>query len=98
MILVGMPDYNQFVQAVTNNGFPIPSQQQYNVFVQSAGPKGLITSRQEAAMAITHFMHESDGLRAKREYACIDNGCPGQYETPGCDAPGQRYFGRGYIQ
>lgn len=49
-------------------------------------------------MALAHFLHESDGLRAKREYRCISNGCPGDYRVPGCDAPGQNYFGRGYIQ
>jgi len=49
-------------------------------------------------MALTHFMWESDGLRAKREYACAETGCPGSYETPGCDAGGQDYYGRGYIQ
>lgn len=49
-------------------------------------------------MALTQFLHESDGLRAKREYRCISNGCPGDYQDPACDAPGQRYFGRGYIQ
>lgn len=49
-------------------------------------------------MALAHFLHESDGLRAKREYRCQGSGCPGEYETLGCDAAGQRYFGRGYIQ
>jgi len=90
--------FGEFSGAVTGNGYPTPSQQQYSVFVASAGPKGLITNKQEAAMALTQFMWESDGLRAKREYACIDNGCPGSYETPGCDADGQDYYGRGYIQ
>jgi predicted chitinase len=94
----GLVTYDEFAAAVTGNGFPQPSQQQYQVFVNSAGPKGQITNKQEAAMAIVHFMHESDGLRAKREYACIETGCPGSYETPGCDADGQDYYGRGYIQ
>jgi predicted chitinase len=49
-------------------------------------------------MALTQYMHESDGLRAKREYRCEGNGCPGEYETWDCDAPGQDYYGRGYIQ
>lgn len=34
-------------------------------------------------MALTQFLHESDGLRAKREYRCEVTGCPGEYETPG---------------
>lgn len=49
-------------------------------------------------MALAQFLHESDGLRAKEEYKCKDTGCPNDYKTPGCDAPGQSYYGRGYIQ
>lgn len=59
---------------------------------------GLISTKEEAAMALAQFLHESDGLRAKREYRCITTQCPGEYATPGCDAPDQHYFGRGYIQ
>lgn len=54
--------------------------------------------RQEAAMALTQFMDESDGLRRRRDNACELTGCPGYYETPGCDVAGQRYFGRGYMR
>nr|AXX71253.1 chitinase [Bradysia odoriphaga] len=90
--------FDEFSNAVANsNGYPRPSQAQYNAFMQGI-PKGLITSKQEAAMALTQFLHESDGLRAKREYRCVTTGCPGEYVTPGCDAGGQHYFGRGYIQ
>lgn len=49
-------------------------------------------------MALTQFLHESDGLRAKREYQCQHTGCPGQYASNDCDAPDQHYYGRGYIQ
>ncbi len=50
-------------------------------------------------MALAQLLHESAGLTAKREIRCISNGCPGDYETPSCDAKqGQRYYGRGYIQ
>jgi hypothetical protein len=90
--------FDEFSNGVTSNGYPGPSGYQYEVFVASAGAKGLITTKQEAAMALTHFLQESDGLRAKREYACESSGCPGSYETPGCDAGGQDYYGRGYIQ
>jgi len=90
--------FQQFSQAITVHGYPAPNQEQYNVFVSSASPKGSITTKQEAAMALTHFLHESDGLRAKREYRCQVDGCPNEYNTPGCDVAGQRYFGRGYIQ
>ncbi|XP_037024106.1 chitinase 4-like isoform X3 [Bradysia coprophila] len=90
--------FDEFVNAVVNsNGYPRPNEAQYNAFIQGLS-KGLIATKQEAAMALTHFLHESDGLLAKREYRCQDNGCPGEYETIGCDDPFQRYFGRGYIQ
>lgn len=52
----------------------------------------------QPAMALAQFLHESDGLRAKEEFKCKDTGCPNDYKTPGCDAPGQTYYGRGYIQ
>jgi predicted chitinase len=91
-------NFGQFSNAVTSNGYPGPSSAQYNAFIRGL-PKGQITTTQEAAMALANFLHESDGLRAKREYACANgNNCPGSYRTPGCDAPGQYYFGRGYIQ
>ncbi|XP_037024112.1 endochitinase At2g43610-like isoform X8 [Bradysia coprophila] len=103
-VIVGILDANalvsfdEFVNAVVNsNGYPRPNEAQYNAFIQGLS-KGLIATKQEAAMALTHFLHESDGLLAKREYRCQDNGCPGEYETIGCDDPFQRYFGRGYIQ
>lgn len=89
--------WDEFVAAVTINMYPAPQFIQYTTFVDGL-PYGLITTRQEAAMALVQFMHESDGLRARREYACEHTGCPGHYETPGCDVAGQRYFGRGYIQ
>lgn len=49
-------------------------------------------------MCLAQLLHESDGLRAKREYACQHNNCPNSYRYPGCDAPNQYYYGRGYIQ
>ncbi|CAG7719334.1 unnamed protein product [Allacma fusca] len=87
----------QFNSATTRLGYPAPSGAQYNAF-NSNLHKASITTKQEAAMALTHYLHESDGLRAKREYRCAQNGCPGEYQTPGCDRNGQRYYGRGYIQ
>lgn len=90
--------FNQFQNAVTSNSYPAPSRAQYDVFVASAGPKGSITTKREAAMALAQFLHESDGLQAKREYRCAENQCPNEYRTPGCDAAGQYYYGRGYIQ
>jgi hypothetical protein len=87
----------QFNNAVTANGYPAPGAAKHQIFVNSAH-KGLIATKQEAAMALAQFLHESDGLRAKREYACATTQCPGSYATPGCDARDQYYYGRGYIQ
>lgn len=93
-----MPSWSEFSGGVTNNGYPAPSQDQYNNFVKHAARWGRVTSKQESAMALAQFLHESDGLRAKREYACAQSQCPNSYRQPGCDAPGQYYYGRGYIQ
>lgn len=49
-------------------------------------------------MALAQFLHESAGLQVKVEIQCKDTGCPTDYLTPGCDKPGKRYYGRGYIQ
>jgi len=71
--------FDQFKRAVTLNGYPTPTQAQYNSFIQGAGPQGKISTKQELAMALAQFLHESDGLRAKREYACANTNCPGSY-------------------
>lgn len=79
--------FNEFSKAVVSNGYPQPSQVKYSAFIEGL-PKGSISSKEEAAMALSQF----------REFRCMSNGCPGDYETPGCDAAGRRYYGRGYIQ
>ncbi len=110
--------FDEFANAIKNNGYPNPTKEQYDSFVQGL-PKGLITTKEEAAMALTQFLHESQGLTKKVEIQCKETGCPGQYQVPGklrqffisceqrldkvqqssdCDAPGKKYFGRGYIQ
>lgn len=89
--------FDEFSNALTSNGYSNPTQEQYSAFMQGL-PKGLIATKEEAAMALTHFLHESLGLTKKIEIQCKDTGCPGQYRVPGCDAPGQDYYGRGYIQ
>ncbi|KAJ6641749.1 Basic endochitinase C, partial [Pseudolycoriella hygida] len=89
--------FDEFSKAVTNNGYPQPSQQQYNDFMKRL-PDGSISTKVEAAMALAQFIHESAGLTEKREKDCLADGCPKSYVTPGCDAPGRFYFGRGYIQ
>lgn len=86
--------------AIQNNGQPnpAPSDAQWEAFSSQATTAGGITSKRELAMALTHFIWESGGLVHKAEVACAQSGCPGQYEKPGTDVPGKRYYGRGYIQ
>ncbi|CAL8128799.1 unnamed protein product [Orchesella dallaii] len=90
--------FSQFSNAVTKNGGPTPSQEQYNNFNNFARIRGRISTVQEAAMALAQILHESDRLRAKREYACAQTQCPNSYRDSRCDKPGQYYYGRGYIQ
>lgn len=74
--------YDEFAKAVKSNGYPQPTKKQYNAFVQGL-PKGLISTKEEAAMALAHFLHESGGLSKKIEDQCKYSGCPGQYRVPG---------------
>lgn len=89
--------FDEFTKAITSNGYKPPTQDQYKAFMQGL-PKGLISTKEEAAMALAQFLHESKGLTKKKEIQCKDTGCPGQYRVPGCDKPGKDYYGRGYIQ
>ena len=58
-----------------------------------------ISSKTEAAMFLAQIMHESIGLKFKKEIACQNTGCPDSYHiTPGIGIPGKFYYGRGYIQ
>ena len=90
-----LPSQDAFTQAIMACGFPAPSEPTYTAFSNAVSP---LTSTRELAMFLAQTLHESDGLRALREYACISTGCPGQYATPGLDIPGKHYYGRGYIQ
>ncbi|CAL8128798.1 unnamed protein product [Orchesella dallaii] len=90
--------YERFRDAVTKNGGPAPSRDVFNNFNTYARSLGKIEDTQEAAMALAQFIHESDGLVAKREYACQHTQCPNGYRDSRCDRPGQYYYGRGYIQ
>lgn len=89
--------YEQFSRGVTSNGYPAPSHSQYNSFMSQMS-RGRVSSKQEAAMVLAQLLHESGGLVYKREIACAQTFCPEHYRTPGCDAPGRYYYGRGYIQ
>ncbi|CAH1402057.1 unnamed protein product [Nezara viridula] len=85
----------QFFNAVTRNGFPRPSQAQYNGFIRAVDYAG-INSRREAAMFLAQLIHESGGLQFKEELA-YKNAYSDPY-TSHLDRPGKRYYGRGYIQ
>ncbi len=89
--------YEQFKRAVTACGYDVPSKEKYIPFVSRAGKNGKISSKRELAMFLANILHESGGLRYKREIRCEGNGCPGDYRSDG-DAPGVYYFGRGFIQ
>lgn len=86
---------SQFNSAVTSCGFPSPSGEKYTAFIGGIAKSG-ITSVRELAMFVANILHESDGLRAMREYQCQTNGCVGMYLPPG--PGGVVYYGRGYIQ
>lgn len=93
----GAPSFDQFKNAVTSNGYPAPSQDQYNTFARLYADKGGITSKRELAMFLAEILHESGGLRYKKELACEHTGCPGSYVAGG-EPAGKHYYGRGYIQ
>ncbi|KAJ1733822.1 hypothetical protein LPJ72_002670 [Coemansia sp. Benny D160-2] len=79
--------------------YPTPSSAQCNAFLKGMKPEGDISSAEEAAMFLANILWESDGLRAKEEYSCVDNPdqCAQTYKTAE-DTAGKTYWGRGYIQ
>ncbi|CAG7711909.1 unnamed protein product [Allacma fusca] len=87
---------DEFKNAVKNCGYSAPTTSQYTSFVNNLS-KGSITTKEEAAMALAQIIHESDGLKAKKEYKCVNTGCPGVYTQSNCDVAGKTYYGRGYI-
>ena len=91
--------FEEFSKALTVNGYPAPSKQQYTNFVNGATTRGNITSKRELAMFLSQIIHESGGLIYKLEIACGTGcaNCPGSYKTPQ-DYSGKNYCGRGYIQ
>jgi len=92
------PTFSQFTDAVSGCGYPGPTQDTYDAFIVAVVSKEYRFSLDEQAMFLAQILHESDGLRAVREYDCETSGCPGQYATPGVDSPDCEYYGRGYIQ
>lgn len=91
-----VPSKSEFIEAVTRNGYPAPTDAQYKSFVKGLTSKTFSTKR-EVAMFLAQLLHESGGLRYKIEERCINSHCPGEYVSPG-DKPNKHYYGRGYIQ
>ena len=89
-----MLSQEEFNAAVEQCGFPIPSPDQFAIFIAEAQPLSRITDKRELAMFLANILLESDGLRTKREY----NPPPNAYVYPPLDVPGKLYYGRGYIQ
>ncbi|CAF0708848.1 unnamed protein product [Brachionus calyciflorus] len=88
----------EFTRAVKAAGYSKADEEKFHNLVSQAEMAGGITTKRELAMFLTQILWESDGLAAKREYACAGpNGCPESYRT-GTDLPGRQYYGRGYIQ
>ena len=90
---------SEFLQAAACKTTTVPTDEQYTYLVTQATAWGGITTKREMAMFLAQILWESDGLVAKREYACLATGCPGVYNSGTYNQyPSQSYYGRGYIQ
>lgn len=81
---------NEFRNAVVYCSYPLPKDIQYDAF-RRGFPSSGITSKREAAMFLAQVVHESDGLRAKKEY----HPPPNAYDF---NNNGVQFCGRGYMQ
>lgn len=88
--------FEEFKNSISKSGYETPNYEKYHNFVTQLKRQGNIDTKTEAAMFLAQILWESDGLRAKSEYACEHTGCPGVYGTS--RYIGQNYYGRGYIQ
>ncbi|PVU96442.1 hypothetical protein BB561_001178 [Smittium simulii] len=96
----GVPDILPPVKPTTTttseqNIIPIPSPT--STTSKDGLSVGKIASNMEAAMFLSEILWESDGLKAKEEYACMQRDCSKDYGSK-LDFPGKVYSGRGYIQ
>lgn len=91
-----MVTWTEFSNAVTQNGYPQPTQQQYCDYVSQLTSAGGITNKLQAAMFLAQIIWESMGLTQMRELACVSSNCPTEYNSNA--SAGLYYYGRGYIQ
>lgn len=81
------------------NNFSAPSWHQYTNFTFFLQSTNSMQTKREVAMFLAQIIHESIGLRFKKEVLCEKNGCANSYPvTPGIGNPNKFYYGRGYIQ
>ncbi|CAL8103930.1 unnamed protein product [Orchesella dallaii] len=92
----GRISFEEFSAAVTTNGYPEPSHSTYWAFLNSARNFSIF-EKQELAMILAHFIHESKGFVERREEVDMES-YPESYRDAECDVPGQLYYGRGYFK
>ncbi|XP_055340398.1 uncharacterized protein LOC129589608 [Paramacrobiotus metropolitanus] len=91
---------DEFQRAVTTIGYwryKPPTDEQYELIMRDAGPKGKITTKRELAMFLANVFHESEGMGATEERG--PSGPYGNYvpyeKNP--NNPELKYHGRGYL-
>lgn len=92
----GRISYEEFSSAVTASGYPEPPHSTHWSFLNEARNTGIF-EKQELAMLLAHFIHDSEGFVEKREKVNLSD-YNEESPDPSCDYPGQAYFGRGYLK
>ena len=57
----------EFKKAFEDNNYPPPTEQQYKSFSSQMVSKGDIQTKREAGMFLSQLLHESGGLKFKKE-------------------------------
>ena len=94
-----MPSFQEFSNALTKNGYKVPTKEQYTNFAGLLKTEDGIKSKREAAMFLANIIHETGGLQKIIEEIC-GSGCAKCLNayTTGDDHVGSHYCGRGYLQ
>ncbi|RNA07089.1 chitinase 4-like [Brachionus plicatilis] len=91
--------FDEFKNSLLMNNFSEPTWHQYANFTFYLKITNSIQTKREAGMFLAQIIHESMGLKFKKEIVCKKNECAGSYPvTPGIGNPHKFYYGRGYIQ